>query len=632
MNYCDIQQLFDTLIPFGQYRCYWKSHYLSGLGNDAIDLILEGNATRRRPTRCRRSGASAARRRVSARRTRPSAIARCRTCARSTRSGRRRGRRRQHRLDARLLAADGAALRSRPHLPQLPGFGEEGEELVRRSYGAELRTAGRAQAQIRSAATCSGSTRTSHRADREAGLGANAAGTLRRGGSIVIGCSTWPAAPTAFRARDWRARAISCATPSPAEHRTRRSRCWPSRPGGWTTGATARQARECQFRSLRHDRETTGRRGSRSRSPGMRRSSAPIPPSRAAGPLARGACSRRTARRGARLARAARGRRWSAPARRRSPRGPARSRGDGGRIRCRDDGGRAGGRCARRRGGRRRRPRVHGRGARSGLRRRAGAPGRDHVRLLSAVRRLRQGARLRARLSVVRAGRRPVRAPQHLERAVGHALLLRRDPDRARALRGGRAPAGRRRFALRREGSARATARARSRGSRTCVSGRGESTRRTGCSTGPIRNRPSRHCGGDRACAGARRRRRRAGRRLSGQGDAEQVVLRASALEITVRAEISGGRQLGAGEASKCSRPRRRGRASTGRAARRWPPARPSTRTGGDIDRAPAPSPTPPSSSSGRDAVRGRDDVARARTSPRCGGPARGCREVARAR
>ena len=29
MPYCDIQQLFDTLIPSGQYRCYWKSHYLS---------------------------------------------------------------------------------------------------------------------------------------------------------------------------------------------------------------------------------------------------------------------------------------------------------------------------------------------------------------------------------------------------------------------------------------------------------------------------------------------------------------------------------------------------------------------------------------------------------------------------
>jgi FAD/FMN-containing dehydrogenase len=45
MDYCDIQQLFDTLIPFGQYRCYWKSHFLSGLTDAAIDVILEGNAT-----------------------------------------------------------------------------------------------------------------------------------------------------------------------------------------------------------------------------------------------------------------------------------------------------------------------------------------------------------------------------------------------------------------------------------------------------------------------------------------------------------------------------------------------------------------------------------------------------------
>ncbi|MDP9259781.1 MAG: FAD-binding oxidoreductase [Actinomycetota bacterium] len=45
MDYCDIQQLFDTLIPFGQYRCYWKSRYLSGLSDAAIDVIVEGNAT-----------------------------------------------------------------------------------------------------------------------------------------------------------------------------------------------------------------------------------------------------------------------------------------------------------------------------------------------------------------------------------------------------------------------------------------------------------------------------------------------------------------------------------------------------------------------------------------------------------
>ena len=71
------------------------------------------------------------------------------------------------------------------------------------------------------------------------------------------------------------------------------------------------------------------------------------------------------------------------------------------------------------------------------LRRRAGAPRRDHVRLLPALRRLWPSARLRPRLPVVPARRGPVRAPQHLERALGHALLVRRDPDRAWALRRG---------------------------------------------------------------------------------------------------------------------------------------------------------------------------------------------------
>jgi FAD/FMN-containing dehydrogenase len=43
MNYCDVQKLFDTIIPFGQYRCYWKSHYLKGLPDAAIELIVAGN-------------------------------------------------------------------------------------------------------------------------------------------------------------------------------------------------------------------------------------------------------------------------------------------------------------------------------------------------------------------------------------------------------------------------------------------------------------------------------------------------------------------------------------------------------------------------------------------------------------
>ena len=44
MDYVDVQQLFDTVIPFGQHRCYWKSRYLDGLGDDAIDMILEGSS------------------------------------------------------------------------------------------------------------------------------------------------------------------------------------------------------------------------------------------------------------------------------------------------------------------------------------------------------------------------------------------------------------------------------------------------------------------------------------------------------------------------------------------------------------------------------------------------------------
>jgi len=43
MAYVDVQRLFDAVIPFGQHRCYWKSRYLDGLGGDVIDLVVEGN-------------------------------------------------------------------------------------------------------------------------------------------------------------------------------------------------------------------------------------------------------------------------------------------------------------------------------------------------------------------------------------------------------------------------------------------------------------------------------------------------------------------------------------------------------------------------------------------------------------
>lgn len=45
MEYCAVQRLFDTVIPFGQHRCYWKSQFLSGLTDEVIDVILERNAS-----------------------------------------------------------------------------------------------------------------------------------------------------------------------------------------------------------------------------------------------------------------------------------------------------------------------------------------------------------------------------------------------------------------------------------------------------------------------------------------------------------------------------------------------------------------------------------------------------------
>jgi len=43
MNYCAVQRVFDTLMPAGKFRCYWKCHYLSGLSDVVIDEIVAGN-------------------------------------------------------------------------------------------------------------------------------------------------------------------------------------------------------------------------------------------------------------------------------------------------------------------------------------------------------------------------------------------------------------------------------------------------------------------------------------------------------------------------------------------------------------------------------------------------------------
>ena len=44
MAYCEVQQLFDTLMPAGDYRSYWKSHYLADLPDEMIDAALANAA------------------------------------------------------------------------------------------------------------------------------------------------------------------------------------------------------------------------------------------------------------------------------------------------------------------------------------------------------------------------------------------------------------------------------------------------------------------------------------------------------------------------------------------------------------------------------------------------------------
>lgn len=40
MNYCDVQQLFDSLMPAGDFRCYWKARYLTDLTDEMIELAM----------------------------------------------------------------------------------------------------------------------------------------------------------------------------------------------------------------------------------------------------------------------------------------------------------------------------------------------------------------------------------------------------------------------------------------------------------------------------------------------------------------------------------------------------------------------------------------------------------------
>ena len=40
MPYTEVQQLFDTLMPFGEFRCYWKARYLTALPDAMIELAM----------------------------------------------------------------------------------------------------------------------------------------------------------------------------------------------------------------------------------------------------------------------------------------------------------------------------------------------------------------------------------------------------------------------------------------------------------------------------------------------------------------------------------------------------------------------------------------------------------------
>jgi FAD/FMN-containing dehydrogenase len=44
MPYVEVQRLFDTITPFGERRCYWKSRFLATLDDAAIDAICAHNA------------------------------------------------------------------------------------------------------------------------------------------------------------------------------------------------------------------------------------------------------------------------------------------------------------------------------------------------------------------------------------------------------------------------------------------------------------------------------------------------------------------------------------------------------------------------------------------------------------
>ena len=44
ISYCEMQKLFDELMPAGDFRCYWKSHYMDELSDEMIEAALKNAA------------------------------------------------------------------------------------------------------------------------------------------------------------------------------------------------------------------------------------------------------------------------------------------------------------------------------------------------------------------------------------------------------------------------------------------------------------------------------------------------------------------------------------------------------------------------------------------------------------
>jgi len=144
MDYCELQKLYDTLMPAGQYRCYWKCHYLSGLDDEVIDKIVAGNASPPSPNTLSsiwNFGGATARVPADATafgdRSMPYMLS-IDSVWREARDD-----------DANIAWTRAFWSRMQPHAQQgrlylnFPGLGEEGERLLRDSFGANY---GRLQA------------------------------------------------------------------------------------------------------------------------------------------------------------------------------------------------------------------------------------------------------------------------------------------------------------------------------------------------------------------------------------------------------------------------------------------------------------------------------------------------------